>query len=101
MTKLTGAAQQAVGGLGQLTPSVRMFTGAITALPNQLLQAKAVITSTFDTFVQGLAAPMDAVKQLGDSISRFVRLSNPASVTMFEYKVENMFASLGRVLEPV
>ncbi len=107
----TGAAKgmgDAAKHLGQLesvtaklNPSMQKFVGAITLLPNQLLQAKAAITTTFDTFVHGLAAPVDTVKQLGDLVSRFVRLSNPAAVSLFEYKVENAFASIGKILEPI
>lgn len=95
------SAGQAANAMERLTPSLRTFTGIITALPNQLLQAKAAITSTFGTLVQTLAAPVEAINELGNSISRFTRLSNPAQFELFTYKVENAFAAVGKILSPI
>jgi hypothetical protein len=86
---------------GKLSPSMQKLVGAFTLLPNKILEAEKALVTVTDTYVHALAAPVETIKALGDSVSRFVRLSNPASVTMFEYKVENAFASIGKILEPI
>lgn len=72
-----------------------------TAIPATILKVKETIVGIGASWVEALAAPIKTVKELGDAVGQFVRLSNPAAVKMFEYHVENTFATIGRILEPI
>lgn len=90
------------GGLGKVADAAKQFVvGGLNALPAKINEAQQLITSTADNWVKALAAPATTIKQLGDSISHYVRLYNPATAKMFEYRIENTFATIGRTLEPI
>lgn len=72
-----------------------------TAIPATILKAKETIVGIGAAWTEALAAPIKTVKELGDVVGQFTRLSNPAAMKMFEYRVENTFATIGRILEPI
>jgi len=102
------AIQALVGSIGGMpkpaelaAAGVKKLHDTFVALPAEVLKAKEMIVSTGRAWVEALAAPAKVVRELGDSISQFTRLSNPAAVKMFEYRIENTFATIGRTLEPI
>lgn len=116
------ASGQAIGQMQQLTGKAKglasSFTGllspfgaleaaghklyaGVNLLPSKILEVEQMITSTAHNWVATLAAPANTIKQLGDSVSSFVRLSNPSLVKQFEFRVENTFSEIGRILEPI
>lgn len=112
---LSAGAQGAVSSIQNLTSSLggmqnpvakleggmkKLYT-AVNFLPSKILQVEHMITSTAQHWVAALAAPIDTVKQLGDALSRFVQFANPGAVKMFTYHVENAFATIGNILEPI
>jgi hypothetical protein len=105
---LKGGAQDLIKPLGalghpfqKLEENAQKLYGAVNFLPSKFLEAKQMITSTADNFVATLAGPIDTVKQLGDSVSRFVSKANPAKVKQFEMAVGDAQATIGNLLLPV
>lgn len=103
-----GAIAGASSSVGQLTNvfgkmdlSAKRLQSTLTAFPAKILEVEHLIVSTGQSWVRALAAPIDTVKALGGAISEFVKLANPASVYMFNYRLENASATLGRILNPV
>jgi hypothetical protein len=109
--QMQACATQAKGLLGQIKDLVNPFRqlesaahklyDGVNFLPRKILEVEAMIVSTGQNLVHALAAPIDTIRQLGDAVGAFVRFANPASVTMFQYRVENAFATIGNILQPV
>lgn len=106
--QVTGSIQGLKGSLGDLLKpmgAVRFAAGKLyegmNVLPDKIGEVQQMIVSTGQNWVKALAAPIDTVKQLGEAVGQFVRLANPASVVMFNYKIERAFATLGNILQPV
>ncbi len=96
-----GAVGKLTSGMGQMGQAVGKLQSVLNFVPNKILEVQHLITSTADLWVHALAAPATTIKQLGDSISGFVKLYNPATAKMFEFKIENTFATIGKALEPI
>lgn len=103
------------GGIGNLVGQIKSigspsniasmaigkFHKAMTALPDKILEAEQMIVSVGQKWVAALAAPISTVKQLGDAIAPFTRLSNPGGMKMFDFRVENAMATIGNILQPI
>lgn len=114
-SQFSDAGQKVTSGLGgikkaltDLVNPISHFENAVgklyhtvNFLPSKILEIEGMITSTAHNWVATLAAPITTIKQLGDAVSGFVRLSSPGTVLQFEYRVENTFATLGRILQPI
>lgn len=92
---------QAADTLHKVTHPFETLEHSLKQFPGHILKVKESITSTAKIWLDAMSSPIDTVKELGDAVSKFVRLSNPALVKMFEYRVENTFATIGRTLEPI
>jgi hypothetical protein len=94
---ITGAVQQ-VGGafksllssLNPVTPALKVFTLGI-----DLLQAPML------GLVGALRGFRDSVGALGSAVSEFVRLASPVHVQLFNLAMDDLTASIGKILIPV
>jgi hypothetical protein len=96
---MSGEASKLATSIGQVTPSFKGFVGALTAFPSKILEVKNQLVTAGQTYIAALAAPITGIKELGDSLGAFTRLSNPSQFKRFTYTVENTFATLGRSFE--
>lgn len=99
--KIGEAAHAVMHPLQTMQRGMDSLKQTLTAIPATILKARETIAGIGRAWVEALAAPIKTVKDLGDAVNQFVRLSNPAAVKMFEYHVENTFATIGRILEPI
>ncbi len=98
---LIGSIKGLLNPFDHLEKSANKLYERLNLFPSKILEVEAMITSTAHNWVAALAAPANTIKQLGDSVSGFVRLSNPALVKQFEFRIENTFSDIGRTLEPI
>jgi hypothetical protein len=106
-SSIQGATQKITGSLGQMTAPMHMaeqglskFVAGINLFPNKVREAQQMLTGTIDNYLGTLAAPIDTIKHLGDSISKFVKLANPAQVKQFDIAVGDTYATIGNTLTP-
>lgn len=92
--KLTHPLETFRGGLDK-------FKDTITQIPQTILKAKETIVGIGSAWTEALAAPIKVVKELGDVIGQFTQLSNPAGMKLLQFKIENTFATIGNVLQPI
>lgn len=101
LLQTAGAVQSLTSSVSGLRHPTSMVGKALNMLGKDFLEFEHVVTSVGQNLVNVLAMPINTIKKLGDTINTFTQLSNPAAVAMFEFKVENTFATIGRVLEPI
>jgi hypothetical protein len=97
-----GAVKQSGGNLAALVTKPLEAVGAAVAAPIKLVAgALNAIQAPVLAVVGALNQFRSAVTALGEAVSGFVALANPAYVKQFQFAADDLTASIGRALIPV
>lgn len=88
--QIGGAFKGLLGSLNPVTPALKVFTVGL-----DLLQAPML------GLVGALKGFRDSVGSLGSAVSEFVRLASPVHVQLFNLAMDDLTASIGKILIPV
>lgn len=97
---IPAAALAALGEAGAAVGALeKVDTGKLSAVPDKIGAIERQIEHTAQSWADAMAAPAQSVKSLGDIVGAYTKLSNPAQAQLYQYRIENTFATIGRSME--
>lgn len=68
---------------------------------SKFLSAQGSFSKAFRTLTSDITAPIDGINALGQSINKFVSLSSPGKTALFDLRIKDAYAVVGRSMEPM
>ncbi len=107
-----GAVGKFITDIGALSLNLQFAIQGISSLSKAIISLPAAPINAFATAVGAMQAPVvavvdslksfvSAVGAVGSAISEFVKLSNPVYVQKFNMAMEDLMASIGKILTPI
>jgi len=82
-------------------PTTNGKSGLFGSVMPDFLDANSKLSKSFRQLVVDITSPIDAINALGQSITKFTSLSSPGKTALFDLRVKDAYAVVGKAMEPL